>query len=277
MPKNNFEKSLISVILPTYKRGERLKKAIESVLNQTYQNFELIIIDDSPDSSISDVVSGIKDQRIIYIKNKERLGFVRSLNKAASLTKGKYIARIDADDFWLDLKKLEKQTEFLENNPDYVLVGGGIVITDEAGKKIVRYLHPEKDKDIRNSILLVDNFTHSSVLIRKESLERVSGYSENLDFAEDWDLWMKLGMVGKLYNFPEYFVQYLKSPETRSNRSKEMKIGDELRKKYRHDYPNYFKALIFSWFYSFYYCFLRRLLYPISPFLRKLVFKFSKR
>lgn len=276
MLKNNFEKLLVSVVLPTYKRKEKLRRVLESVLGQTYKNIEAFILDDTPDDSILEIVSEIGDERIKYIKSKERLGFVKSLNKGAKLAQGKYIARIDADDFWLDLKKLEKQVEFLENNPDYVLVGGGIVITDEAGKEIVRYLHPEKDKDIRNSILLVDNFTHSSVLIRKESFELVGGYDENLDFAEDWDLWLKLGKVGKLYNFLEYFVQYLKSSESRSNRKKEMRIGNDLRKKYRYDYPNYYKAFIFSWIYSFYYRFLRKLLYPISPFLRKLVFKFSK-
>jgi glycosyltransferase involved in cell wall biosynthesis len=277
MPKNNLEKPLVSVILPTFKRKERLKEAVESVLGQTYKNIEVLVIDDTPDDSISQIVSGIGDERIKHIKSKERLGFVKSLNKGAELAKGKYIARIDADDFWLDPRKLEKQVDFLEENKEYVLCGGGIVIVDETGKELIRYLHPKKDKDIRNSILLVDNFTHSSVLFNKDAFQKVGGYDENLDFAEDWDLWLKLGKVGKFYNFQEYFVQYLKSPETRSNRKKEMDIGDRLRKKYRLDYPNYCKARIFSLFYSFYYAFLRRFLYPISPILRKLVFKFSKK
>ena len=191
-------------------------------------------------------------------------------------TQGKYIARIDADDLWLDSEKLEKQVDFLERNPDYVLCGGGIVIIDERGREVVRYLHPEKDRDIRNSILLVDNFAHSSVLISKDTLDKMLGYDEGLDFAEDWDLWLKLGKVGKLYNFPEYFVQYLKSSETRSNRKREMDMGNQFRKKYKNDYPNYRKAIIYGYFYSFYYFFLRKILYPISPFLRKIVFFFSK-
>ena len=276
MPKNSLEKPLVSVVLPTYKRGEKLRKAIESVLNQTCKDLEIIIMDDTPDDSIASIVFKIKDSRIKYIKNKERLGFVKSLNKSISLSRGKYIARIDADDLWLDLKKLEKQIEFLEENPDYILVGGGIIIVNEAGKELVRFLHPEKDKDIRDSILLVDNFTHSSVLIRKDALERVSGYDESLDFAEDWDLWLKLGKIGKFYNFSEYFVRYLKTPESRSNRKKEIRIGNDLRRKYRKDYPNFYRAIIYSYLYDFYYLFLRRILYPISPKLRKLVFRLSK-
>ena len=270
------DKPLISVLLPTYRRGENLKEAIGSVLSQTYKNLELIIVDDTPDNTIFDIISRINDPRIIYIKNRERLGFVKSLNKGTSLAKGKYIARIDADDIWIDFMKLEKQVKFLEDNPEYVLCGGGIIIVDKKGKEIVRFLHPQEDKEIRKSLLLIDNFTHSSVVFRKDTFEKVKGYDEKLDFAEDWDLWLKLGKIGKFYNFPEYFVQYLKSPETRSNRKKEIDIGNELRKKYRLDYPNYHKAVIFSWFYSFYYRFLRKILYPISPLLRKLVFKLSK-
>ena len=272
----NNHSPLISTILPTYKRRDRLRVAIESVLNQNYDNLEIIIMDDSPDESIATVISEIKDSRIKFIKNRERLGFVKSLNASIALAKGKYIARIDADDLWLDSRKLKKQVNFMEDNPDYVLCGGGIVIIDETGKEVVRYLHPEKDKDIRSSILLVDNFTHSSVLIRKSALDKVGRYDENLEFAEDWDLWLKLGKVGKLYNFPEYSVKYLKSLETRSNRKKEINIGNILRKKYRKDYPNYGKAIIYGYFYSFYYSFLRKILYPISPLLRKLVFYFSK-
>jgi len=274
MLKSN--KPLISVVLPTYKRVENLKEAIESVLNQSYKNLELIIIDDTPDNTVFDIISTINDSRIIYIKNRERLGFVKSLNKGASLAKGKYIARIDADDIWIDSMKLEKQVKFLEDNPDYILCGGGIVIVDKKGKEIVRFLHPQEDEEIRNSLLLIDNFTHSSVVFRKDAFEKVKGYDEKLDFAEDWDLWLKLGRIGKLYNFPEYFVQYFKTPESRSNRKKEISIANYLRRKYRRDYPHFYRAVIFGYFYSIYFFFFRSLLYPISPLLRRLVFKLSK-
>lgn len=263
---------LVSVILPTYKRGERLKKAIESVLSQTYKNLELIIIDDTPDDSISNLISEIKDSRIIYIQNKERLGFVKSLNKGVSLAKGKYVARIDADDFWYNDKKLGKQIEFLENHSDYVLCGGGVIITDEKGKEMVMFLHPKKDEDIRKTILFLGNFAHSSIVFRKDTYDLVGGYDECLDYCEDRDLWLKLGKVGKFYNFQDYFIKYLQSEKSRSNRRKEIKIGNELRKKYRNDYPNFYKATIFSYFYSFYCFFLRKLLYSASPKLREISF-----
>lgn len=269
--------SSVSVILPTYKKGERLEKAIESVLSQTYKNLELIVIDDTPDDSISNLISEIKDSRIIYIQNKERLGFVKSLNKGVSLAKGEYIARIDADDFWSDDKKLEKQIDFLENHPNYVLCGGGVIIVDEKEKEIVRFLDPEKDKEIRKTILFLSNFVHSSVVFRKNAFNSVSGYDEKFKQSEDRDLWLKLGKVGKFYNFQEYFVNYLQGKESRSNKKEQFKIAAVLRKKYRNDYPNFYKATIFSYFYYFYYFFLRKLLYPISPKLRKIIFSISKK
>lgn len=278
MLRNKMKNSLlVSVVLPTYKREERLRKAIESVLNQTYKNLELIVIDDTPDDSIFNVISEIKDSRIIYIQNKERLGFVKSLNKGVSLAKGKYIARIDADDSWLNFKKLEKQVNFLEKHPDYVLCGGGVIITDEKGKEIVRFLDPEKDEEIRKSILFLSNFVHSSVVFRKNVFNLVGGYDEELKQSEDRDLWLKLGKVGKFYNFQEYFVNYLQSKESRSNKKKQFEIATVLRKKYRKDYPSFYKATIFSYFYYFYYFFLRKLLYPISPKLRKIIFSISKK
>ncbi len=278
MFENKSKKPLVSVILPTYKRGERLKKAIGSVFSQTYKNLELIIIDDTPDDSISNLISEIKDSRIIYIQNKERLGFVKSLNKGASLVRGKYIARIDADDSWLNFKKLEKQVNFLENYPDYVLCGGGVIIVNEEGKEIVRFLDPEKDEDIRKSILFLSHFVHSSVVFRKDAFFLVGGYDENLDYSEDRDLWLKLGKVGKFYNFQEYFVNYLQSKASRTNRREQFKVAALLRKKYRNDYSNYYQAVLFSWLYFFYnFLFLRKLLYPISPKLRKIIFGILKK
>src|SRR3990167_10836604 len=105
--------SLVSVILPTYNRSEYLGRAIESVLNQNYNNFELIIIDDSSTDKTSEVILKYKDSRIRVVKNQENIGFVKSLNKGIKQANGKYIARLDDDDFWTSPDKLEKQVAFL--------------------------------------------------------------------------------------------------------------------------------------------------------------------
>ena len=274
MSKSNTQKSLVSVILPTYKRGEGLKKAIESVLSQNYKNLELIVIDDTPDDSISDIVSEIKDSRIIYIKNKERLGFVKSLNEGVALGKGKYIARIDSDDFWCDSKKLEKQVNFLEKHPDYVLCGGGIVIVNEKGKEITRFLYPEKNNKIREIMLFWSQgqFAHSAITFRRDTYQSVGGYDERLNFCEDWDLWLRMGRIGKLYNFQDYFIYYFRGVDNRSNWKQNFKISLKLKRKYRNNYPHFYKSVLFDWIYYFYnFLSLQRVFHPISPKLKKII------
>jgi glycosyltransferase involved in cell wall biosynthesis len=114
---------LVSVILPTYNRVKYIRKAIESVLGQTYRNLELIIINDGSNDKTSKVIYGFakKDQRVKTIKNETNIGLVKSLNKGITKSKGKYIARIDDDDVWSDKQKLEKQIEFLEQFYNYSL------------------------------------------------------------------------------------------------------------------------------------------------------------
>ncbi len=245
------QQPLVSVILPTYNRAGYIKKSIESVIEQTYRNFELIIIDDESTDNTPEIIAQYKkkDPRIKIITNQTNLGFVKSLNKAIRQARGIYIARLDDDDFWCDIHKLEKQIKFLENNPDYVLVGGGIIKIDEDGKEIVRILLPEKDEAIRQIMLLSDPFAHVSVVFRKESWESVDGYDEEFDYSQDWDLWMKLGKLGKLYNFQEYFVFSIQGEQNRCNENfrHHLMLNIKIRKKYQKDFPNFWKAYLIGW------------------------------
>jgi len=250
------KKLLISVILPTYNRGKYIKRAIESVLIQTYKNIELIIIDDGSTDRTSEIIDVIskKDPRVVVVTNDTNLGLVKNLNKGIKKAKGELIARIDDDDYWCDKNKLKKQADFLENHPDYVLVGSGLIRIDENGKEIVRHILPEKDEDIRKLIIFDNTFAHPSVMFKKSAWEEVNGYDESLFFSEDWDLWMKLGKIGKFYNFPEYFICYLQGKQNRSNFNvrKNLKLNIKLRKRYRHDYPGFRRAFILGWLYYFY-------------------------
>lgn len=270
-----MEKPLVSIIIPTYNGAKYIRKAIESVWKQTYQNIEIVIIDDGSKDETPEIISELskKDPRIVILTNKTNLGFVKSLNKGVGKVKGKYIARIDDDDFWSDKEKLEKQVEFLETQPNYVLVGGGIIKINKKNREIARYLFPEKDKDIRKSILIDNLFAHSTVLFRKEAWQKVGGYDQNFGFFADMDLWMKLGKIGKFYNFQEYFAYYLDKElsgnYTMRNRDIRRRVGAfiKLRKKHRNDYPGYWKAVLFSWA-NYFYSFL--------PFRQKLRFFYLK-
>lgn len=262
---------LVSIILPTFNREKLIKKSVESVLSQTYKNLELVVIDDFSSDSTPDVLSQYQrdDQRVKVIRNGENIGFVRSLNKGIKQANGFYVARIDDDDFWCDKQKLEKQVNFLENNPDYALAGGGVVKTDEKGREVARFLFPESDPEIRQRMLLSDPFVHSSVLFKKDDWQTANGYDENFDYSQDWDLWAKLGRLGKLYNFQEYFVYYLQGKQNRCNKNirHHLFLNIKLRQKYRNDYPNFFKAYLAGWG-AYFFSFL--------PFQKKLMPVFSR-
>jgi glycosyltransferase involved in cell wall biosynthesis len=273
-----MDNPLVSIILPTYNRELYIKRAIDSVLNQTYRNIELIVIDDSSSDNTFQIISEIarKDSRVIILKNKENLGLVKNLNKGIELAKGKYVARLDDDDFWSDFKKIEKQVFFLEKNKDYGLVGGGMIKIDAKNNERARCLFPEKDKDIRKIILLYNPFVHTSVVFRKDVFNKVGGYDERFLYFEDWDLWMKIGKVSKFYNFQDYFVSYLDHEYDNPSHYRNLKIrrnislGLELRRKYRKDYPGFKRAILLC-FMSYFYSFL-----PFKKNFQPLAFKIKK-
>lgn len=284
-------KPLVSIILPAYNREKYIEKAVRSVLNQTYRNIELIIIDDESTDKTPKMISELsgKESRIIILTNKTNLGLVRTLNKGIKMAHGKYIARLDDEDFWCDTKKLEKQVDFLEKNIEYALVGGGAIKIDKKEREIMRYLLFENDEDIRKSILVDNAFAHVTVLFRRDIWEKVGGYDEEFDGFEDRDLWLKIGRLSKFYNLQEFFACYLghdyKNPSylTKSyGRTEQVKISIKLIKKYRNDYIGYRKAYLFCWA-SYFYSFLpfRQRLRPVLLKLRSKIigppaYKYSK-
>ena len=278
----NFEKPVVSVVIATYNREKYIKRAIESVINQTYKNIELIIIDDGSTDNTGDVVKHyLADSRVRYIYQKNQ-GCIDARNNGVVIAKGKYIAILDSDDFWCDKNKIEKQVNFLEKNTEYVIVGGGAIQIDQNGKEVVRYLLPEKDIDIRKVLLVSDALAHVTVLFRRDAWEKVGGYDKKFGF-EDWDLFLKMGKIGKLYNIQEFFASY--SSHQRNDpgkndkdysRLKQMKLKINMKKEYRNDYPNYEKAILSCWI-AYFYSLLpfRRELWPLLFKLRKLFFSRS--
>lgn len=237
---------LVSVIMATHNRAELVGRAIKSVINQSFNDWEFIIIDDASTDNTLKILSEWqkKEPRIKIITNKVNLwkdkGLGGVLNKAIKGARGKYIARIDDDDYWLDNNKLKKQVEFLEQNPDYVLCGGGVVVEDNSGKEKYRYLKIEKDKDIRKKVLFANPFAHSSTVYLKSAYDKVGGY-ENQKYIEDWELWLKLGKIGKFYNFQEYFLRYLSDDRSLSfiHQKAQFKTALSLILKYKNNYPNW--------------------------------------
>lgn len=271
---------LVSIIIPTYNRKNYIVKAINSVLMQTYKNIEIIILDDCSADGTAEVVFEFnkKNPGIILIKNTTNLGFVKNLNKGVSLAKGKYIARLDDDDIWSDSEKLEKQIKFLEENAEYALIGGGVIKTDKDGKENVRFLVPETDEDIRKIILISNVFAHSTVVFRKTDWEKTGGYDENFGFFADWDLWLKIGNLGKFYNFQEFFIYY--SDQEQGNgltthdylMRRKLITNIKLKNKYKNLYAGYAKAILVC-FANYFYSFLplRKEMWPAIFWMRNLI------
>ena len=177
---------LVSIILPTYNpRKDWIIQSIESVLSQSYQNFELIILDDcSTNTTLSEISELLNsDSRIVLIRNENNMKLTCTLNYGIASAVWKYIARIDDDDIWCSPLKLEKQVQFMEANPNYGLLGTWLRTIDEYGN-ILESIHVRlSDDEIRNNILKDSQFAHASVLIRSDVLNEVWVYNPKWNFV----------------------------------------------------------------------------------------------
>lgn len=236
-------KSIVSVLMLTYNRGWCLGEAISSVLNQTYQNFELIIIDDGSSDNTEEIVASFSDPRIKYFKHQENLGLKKSRQESLTLATGTYIAVLDSDDLWCSPDKLAKQVEYLENNPAVVMVGTNIIKIDNLGNEIGKSNYTLDNDTIRRNILVRNQFAHSSVLIRKSVIAKTAGY-DNFPVAEDLAFFLNLGQFGNFANLPTYDTKYrIHGVSESRDKVKMLENILEIIKQYRKSYQNYYLAL----------------------------------
>lgn len=192
----------VSVILPVYNCEKYIRESIESVLNQTFEDFELLIIDDcSTDSTIA-IMETFNDSRIKLIRKDENTGLIRSLNYAISIAKGEYIARMDGDDICLP-HRFEKQVRFLEQNPNIILCGSAIQIINE--DSILQ--HPLVHEEIIVKLCFGTSFCHPAIM-GKTAVFKENLYDHKFKHAEDYDLWTRLAFKGELANLEEVLLLY---------------------------------------------------------------------
>lgn len=199
----------ISVIITTHNRANLLIKSIDSVLCQKFIDFELIIIDDASTDNTEELVRKyLSDSRVKYIKIPKAGSISEARNSVWPYVRGKYIAVLDSDDVWCDELKLKKQFEFLENNSNIILVGSGAKLINDLDRELDVVIKPETDEEIRKNLFTKNPFFHSSVMFRFDAVKQLDGYDEKIMFGEDLDLWLRMGKLGKFYNFPEAMIKY---------------------------------------------------------------------
>ena len=254
---------VVSIIMATYNRAKQLNQTITNIFEQSYAEIELIVINDGSSDDTLATLHQLQTQfSFIIIDNSQNLGLQKSLNVGINHASGKYIARIDDHDKWIDADKLANQVSFLESHPNVGVVGTGYRI----GQKSM--INPIKDVEIRNHILMRSPFCHVSVLIVKEVLDQVGGYDETLSYSEDWDLWLKIGKHAQLANLPDITVAIQEEDISLSHDFylKQMPINRQIVKQYYNHYPLKYKALIYHQFIRFFFA-----IFPLNGKVHKMM------
>ena len=205
----------ISIIIPTYNRADFLPKTITSILNQTYQEWEAIIVDDASIDNTEEIVKGYQDSRIQYVSHKYNLGISAARNTGIKNSKGKYIALLDSDDEWLP-EKLSCQMKIFQKED----LKCGVVCTSayivKDGKISSCKALPNRLDSIYEKLIFKNIIWCSSVLIRKECFEKLGLFDEHLKSCEDWDMWIRISKYYKFIILKTPLIKYLVHPGQKS-------------------------------------------------------------
>lgn len=240
---------LVSIVVPVYNAEKYLNEAVESILDQTYKNIELILINDgSQDKTEEIIISWLNlDKRIKYYKNEENKGIIYTLNKALNLAQGIYIARMDADDICLP-NRIFEQVTFMEKNEEVALCSTYAFFFKNNNKLIKKkfggYLNPE---EIKVQLIFKDYILHPTVMFRKKIIEKYDLKYNALDKnVEDYGLWIKVAKVGKIATLPVIGLNYrcLSSSITSSETLKKIdQYKNNLKNLYNREFKDYFGTL----------------------------------
>lgn len=215
-------KPTVTVLMPVYNGEKYLREAIDSILGQTYRDYEFVIINDgSTDGSVK-IIQSYSDERIRLIHNKKNMGLPATLNKGIEMAIGEYIVRTDPDDISLPTR-IKKQVSFMDNYPEVGVCGTWIKYIGVSYRPWVStiYKYPINYRDIKSRSLFCSNFCHPSVIMRKSLLEKFRlKYDPDHYDAEDYGLWQKCSFCFPLANIPEVLLLYRINPGSVTNSNK---------------------------------------------------------
>lgn len=224
-----MSKPLISIIMSVYNGQKYLEESIKSILNQKYDNFEFIIVNDKSTDDSLKIINSFNDPRIILIDNSQNIGLTKSLNKALKLAKGKYIARQDDDDISLP-ERLKEQFNYLEKNLETALLGTFVYRIDSNGK-IIDEVHNLKSPSYED-MLKHNHIKHGSVMLKKDIIRDIGGYNELFKYVQDYELWIRVSKKYTIKNLETPLYKLRIHPDSiGSNKIEESRLYSVLARK----------------------------------------------
>jgi hypothetical protein len=219
----------VSVLMSVYNGERYLRESIESILSQTFTDFEFIIVDDGSFDSTATILRNYRDPRMVLLSNEVNIGLTHSLNRGLAVARGRFIARQDADDVSLP-NRLERQVLFLREHPAVGILGSCCQLIDRDGRKLWLYQVPTHDLNIRWKSLLENPFAHPSVMMRRDILTGNGlSYDETLQVAQDYDLWTRMMRYTQGANLTEPLIHYrLCTGVTRTRKETQLKHHDHI-------------------------------------------------
>ncbi len=210
----NVSGPAVSVLMSCYNASRWLHDAIDSILCQTFQDFEVVLVDDGSTDDTPDIVRRYanRDHRIVAV-TKDNTGLADSLNAGMAQATGQWIARLDADDL-CEPNRLDRQIRFLRDHPDVILLGSGFVEINETGASIARYHYPgDHGRLVRHLRRMMRFFPHSSAVFKREIALGAGAYNPLFQKAQDWDLWLRMSERGAITCLPDCLVKIRKHTE----------------------------------------------------------------
>ena len=199
---------LVSVVMSVYNGARFLRPAVESIITQKFTDLEFIIVDDGSTDETRVILSAYAalDDRMVLVCQ-ENHGQAAALNRGCAMARGKYIARMDADDVALAFR-LQHQIDFLKRHPDVGLIGGGIEEIDEAENSLHTFSFPADNAVLQQCLMQWNPFSHPAVVFYKAAFDQTGGYRPAFVHADDYDLWLRIAERYAVANLPEVVLQY---------------------------------------------------------------------
>jgi len=198
---------ILSIIMSVHNDERFVGEAVASVLGSSFTDLEFLVTDDGSTDGTPAILSQFNDERLTVIQHTKNQGLTSSLIEAIARSHGQYIARMDSDDVSLP-SRFERQVAFLEEHPDYALVGCRYVLIDEEGHDLATVDLPETNAEITTQLLSTNPFCHGATMFRRSVIDEVGSYRPEFRYAQDYDLWLRINEHFNAHNLPDYLYKW---------------------------------------------------------------------